>query len=232
VKRTVGIVVGVLTLGVAIYVGSRLSAQQPGAAGGPKPAGAPVGSTKTRVALLNLKYVVTNYRKWTNFQEEYKVEFKKFQARVEPLEKQLETIMAQGKDPKTDAATKDKLEKDARNLQRQMQDIGEEAKATLGKKESDMLVIIYREVAAAVARFSASNDIDLVLHYNDATTPDDMNTAANIQRKMGSGPCTPLYWKAQEVDISAPVLQMLDANYRAANPTPPGTSTTAAAPAH
>ena len=231
-KRTIGIAVGVLTLGVAIYIGSRLSAQQPGAAAGPKPAGAPagapVGSTKTRVALLNLKNVVTNYKKWTNFQEEYKTEFKKYQARVEPLEKQLEAIMNQGKDPKTDAATKERLEKDARNLQRQMQDIGEEAKATLGKKEADMLVIIYKEVAAAVARFAVSNDIDLVLHYNDATSDVDMGSAANIQRKMGSGPCTPLYWKAQEVDISAVVLQMLNQNLAAAAPAPAG----GAAPGH
>jgi Skp family chaperone for outer membrane proteins len=231
VKRTIGIVVGVLTLGVAIYVGSRLSAQQPGAAG-PKPAGAPagapVGSTKTRVALLNLKYVVTNYKKWTNFQEEYKAEFKKFQDRVTPLEKQLEGIANQLKDPKTDAATKERLEKDGRNLQRQMQDIGDEAKATLGKKEADMLVIIYKEVAAAVARFAMSNDIDLVLHYNDATSDTEMGSSANIQRKMGSGPCTPLYWKAQEVDISAVVLQMLNQNLNATGLAPaPGT-----APAH
>jgi Skp family chaperone for outer membrane proteins len=230
VKRTIGIAVGVLTLGVAIYIGSRLSAQQPGAAGGAKPAGAPVGSTKTRVALLNLKYVVTNYKKWTNFQEEYKVEFKKYQARVEPLEKQLETLSNQIKDPKTDAVTKEKLQKDGRNIERQMQDIGEEAKATLGKKEADMLVIIYKEVAAAVARFAASNDIDLVLHYNDATSDGEMGSAANIQRKMGSGPCTPLYWKAQEVDISTVVLQMLDANYKASAAAPAPAAGTA--PAH
>jgi Skp family chaperone for outer membrane proteins len=230
VKRTIGIVVGVLTLGVAIYVGSRLSAQQPGAAAGAKPAGAPVGSIKTRVALLNLKYVVTSYKKWTNFQEEYKAEFKKFQGRVEPMEKQLEGIAVALKDPKTDPATKDKLEKDAKNLQRQMQDIGEEAKVTLGKKEADMLVIIYREVAQAVSKFAAANDIDLVLHYNDATTPDEMNSPANIQRKMGSGPCTPLYWKGQDVDISYVVQQMLNQSYTAAAPAPATPGATAATP--
>jgi Skp family chaperone for outer membrane proteins len=224
VKRTIGIAVGVLTLGVAIYIGSRLSAQQPGAAGGPKPGGAApgaaAGSAKTRVALLNLKYVVMNYNKWKNFQEEYKGEFKKFQDRVSPLEKQLEAMENQIKDPKTDAATKERLQKDGRNIQRQMTDIGEEAKATLGKKEADMLVIIYKEVATAVAKFAASNDIDLVLHYNDGTSPEEMGAAANIQRKMGSGPCTPLYWKAQDVDVSWPVLQMLNQNLAAAAPAP------------
>ena len=84
-KRTViGVAVGVVTLGLAVYVGSRLSAQQPGAQP-PKPA----GGSKSRVALVNLKYVVTNYKKWKDFQDQYKSEYSSFEARGKPLTVQL-----------------------------------------------------------------------------------------------------------------------------------------------
>src|SRR5262249_43381041 len=59
VKRTVGIAVGVATLGLAVYLGSHLWAQTAAPAGHPGSA-----SPKTRIALLNLKYVVMNYGKW------------------------------------------------------------------------------------------------------------------------------------------------------------------------
>jgi Skp family chaperone for outer membrane proteins len=229
VKRTViGVAVGVVTLGLAIYVGSRLSAQQPGT-----PAPKPAGGSKSRIVLLNLKYVVTNYEKWKYFQEQYKSDYKGYEDRAKALTATLDAIDAALKDPKVEQATKDAKTKERRNVQVQMADLEEEAKKTLGKKESDMLVNIYQEVAAAVHAYAQANDIDFVLHYNDATTPEEMVAAPNIHRKMGSGPCVPLYWKP-EGEISQTVLLMLNQKYtgpRAAPTTPAATPATGGAPA-
>jgi Skp family chaperone for outer membrane proteins len=229
----IGVAVGVVTLGLAIYVGSRLSAQQPGAQP-PKPA----GGSKSRVAIVNLKYVVTNYKKWKDFQDQYKSEYKSFEDRGKPLQERFDKLKATINNPQSSQADKETANKDLRMVQVQMQDLDDEAKKTLGKKESDMLVTIYQEVAAAVSTYAGANDIDFVLHFNDATTTEEMNAAPNIHRKMGSGPCVPLYWK-QDGDISPTILTMLNGKYVSppktagapAAGTPAGTPATGAAPA-
>jgi Skp family chaperone for outer membrane proteins len=220
VKRTVGIAVGVATVGLAVYLGSHLWAQTGAPAAHPGSA-----SPKTRIALLNLKYVVMNYGKWKQFTEQLKSQYKTYEDRVQALNTKLEGLKAQMQKA-TDQAQKDQIEKDAKSTQREMQDLADEAKNTLGKKEADELVVIYKEIAAAVSRFAQANDIDLVMHYNDATTDTEMNSPQNIQRKMVTGPCTPLYYKPNEIDISTVVLQMLNQSYQAAGGTVP------AAPAH
>jgi Skp family chaperone for outer membrane proteins len=201
-------VAGVATLGIAVYLGSRLWAQQGqapvGAAGHPASASTP----KTRVALLNLKYVVMNYTKWKNFTDTLKNDYKGYEDKIKPLSTQLEQLQKEAQTANADR--KAEIEKQAKPLQRQMQDIADEAKNTLGKKESDELVIIYKEIAAAVSRFAQANDIDLVMHYNDATTNEEMNSPQNIGRKMTTGPCTPLYYKANEIEISPVILKMLN----------------------
>ena len=75
-----------------------------------------------------------------------------------------------------------------------------------------MMITIYNEVAAACSRYAQANDIDLIMHYNDGTTAVEMNSQQNIQRKIVSGPCTPVYWK-QGVDISADIVGNLNASY-------------------
>jgi len=204
VKRTVGIVVGVAAIAVAAYLGSRLWANpgQPGTA-----------SPKTKVAILNLKYVVMNYQKWKDFTERLKGSYKSYEDKVTGFNNQLESIKKQLQAAGTDAAKQEQLKKDATNIQRQMQDLAEEAKNTLGKQEGDEMVIIYKEIATAVSQFAVSNDIDLVMHYNDATTSEEMYSMGNIQRKMVTGPFIPLYWKQNDVDISPQILQMLNTRY-------------------
>jgi Skp family chaperone for outer membrane proteins len=203
-------VVGLATVGVAVYVGGRLMAQ-PGTAGyANRPAS--VATPKTRVALLNLKYVVMNYAKWKNFTEQLKGEYKKYEEQVQQLNNSMEGLKKQMA-AATDQGQKEQIEKQAKGLQRQMQDLADEAKNSLGKKESDELVIIYKEIATAVASFAQANDIDLVMHYNDATTEIEMNSPQNIQRKMVTGATMPLYYKANEIEISQVILGMLNQRY-------------------
>jgi Skp family chaperone for outer membrane proteins len=217
VKRTVGIIVGVVAVAVAAYLGSRLWAQ-PGAA----PAH-PGASTKTKVAVLNLKYVVMNYKKWKDFTEQLKVKYQDYENRLKPLNTEYEGVKKELQSTTIDQAKKDELVKKGKNLERQMQDIGEEAKNTLGKQEGDEMAIIYKEIASVVSQYAVSNDIDLVMHYNDATSTEEMNSAGNIQRKMVTGPCIPLYYKQNEVDISYQIMQLLNSRYTAQAPAAPGT---------
>jgi Skp family chaperone for outer membrane proteins len=183
-----------------------------------KPAGAGHG---TRLAVLNLKYVVMNYKKWQRFTEELKAEYKKYEERVQTLNREMEGLKKEMA-AATDSEEKRKIEKQGKKVQQQMQQIADEAKRGLGKKETDELVIIYKDIATAVAEFARANDIDLVMHYNDATTDAEMRSPQNIQRKMVTGPTTPLYYKAADVEISQEILKMLNDRYAADPPAAPG----------
>jgi Skp family chaperone for outer membrane proteins len=166
----------------------------------------------TRVALLNLKQVVMGYKKWIRFTDELKAEYKQYQERVEGLNRQMEGLkkeMAAATAPEE----KTKIEKQTKDLQRQFQRISDEAKRELGKKESVELVAVYKEMTDVVAAYARENDIDLVMHYNDALTEAEMNSPQNIQRKLVAGPTTPLYVKPGTLDISAAILERLNDRY-------------------
>jgi Skp family chaperone for outer membrane proteins len=177
---------------------------------------APVARRGTRIALVNLKHVVMNYQKWLQFTEELKVEYKKYEDKVPALNRQMAQLR------KDSAATmepdeKASIEKQAKKLQQQMQEVANEAKEVIGKKESAELVIIYREITEAATAYARENDIDLVMHYNDATSEAEMNSPQNIQRKVVAGPTTPLYVKAADIDISQQVVERLNERHARAN---------------
>src|ERR1051326_6578321 len=44
----------------------------------------------------------------------------------------------------------------------------------LGKMQDDMSVQIYKEIEEAVTYYARANDLELVLHFNDATAPADL----------------------------------------------------------
>ena len=134
-KRNIGIiVVGLIALAAVSYVATQLWAQAPG---GVRPASATApASGKTRVAILNLKYVVTSYKKWTAFQEQYKSEFKVFEDRITPLKKQYEDKAKAIKEGKLDTATREAYEKDLRNLQLQMQVIDDDARRPWARRKA------------------------------------------------------------------------------------------------
>jgi Skp family chaperone for outer membrane proteins len=216
VKRTIGIVVAVIALAVFAYVGSQLSAQQPTPAG-PRPAtpAAPVAGGKTRVSVFNLKFVVTSYWKWGTLQTQLETTVKGFEARAIPLKKQYEDTAKIVSDSK-DAVAKEAAQKSLITYQRQMQDLEAEAKNTLQKEQSKMMMTLYNEVVGAATRYAVAHDLDLVMHYNDGSTTEEMNAPDNIYRKINTGACTPVFWKP-EADISGDLVKTLNAN------APPGT---------
>src|SRR5215475_5226736 len=70
VKRTIGILAGLATLGIGAYLGSQVFAQQ---TGGNRPA---VSSEplRTRIAVVNIVQVLKKYSKYLNAQEEFKTQ--------------------------------------------------------------------------------------------------------------------------------------------------------------
>src|SRR5262249_46823940 len=99
VKRTVVFTAGVLALGLAGYLGSHLRAQQAGNA----PAAPAFTEPRTRIALINLAYVIKNYKKTETFQSEIKAEFKTFEGRAQAKQTEYEQRAKHASDPGTTA---------------------------------------------------------------------------------------------------------------------------------
>ena len=223
-KRTVVLTAGMLALGMAGWVGSRLAAQQ---AGSGAPAPQTVSEPRTRIALLNLAYVIKNYRKWESFQAEIKGNVKEFEGRVQLKQKAMEELAKHAGDPKTTQEQRDNDQHEITKLKREIEDVNNEGKTYLVKKSDDQMVIIYREVQDAATRYAVAHNFELVLHYSDATTQADYYGAANILGKLQARACMPLY-ATPGLDISREVVTALNAHYGAtpnagtsSNPRPP-----------
>src|SRR5262249_16785243 len=169
---------------------------------------------RTRIAVINLQEVIKKYRKWNDFEKNYKDAYAYYNA-------DFERKKAQGLDYKdkmekaTDEATKDKYTTALKELDRQVQDLGETAKKQLAKMRDEQAVQIYREVEQAVQAYARAYDIEMVLHYNDAIGPPDLYHPANVQRKLQTGACMPMYY-APGMNITDMIAQMLNQSLGAA----------------
>jgi Skp family chaperone for outer membrane proteins len=213
--RTVAIVAGVVTLGLALYAGSRLAAQQTG-----YPAGAEQSAAPTmKMRMVNLQYVIKNYKRTEVLRTEHTELFKQYDAQIKQIKDTIEQRTKQMQDPQY-ADKRDAFEKEIKRLNREMADKTEEARAALDKKQGDLIVLVYKEVDDAVRTYARQANIELVLHYNDAVLESDKNSAANIARKMSAGACMPMYM-LPTLDISQEVVNVLNAKYPVAAATPP-----------
>jgi Skp family chaperone for outer membrane proteins len=205
VKKTGVAVGGLILLGGLCYVGS-LSGQGTPASTSQQAAQAP--PTRTRIALLNLTYVIKNYEKYKHFQEEIKGIIEPFQTKDAGLRRQLEEMRKQ---VEANPGQREEMERKAKDIQRQLEDNSAEAKLRLGKRSDDEMKTLFMDVADAVQKYATSHDFELVLHYNDAVTESDFLSAQNIARKLNTGALMPLYYQ-RSMDISVDVVRLLNYN--------------------
>ena len=208
---------GVAAAAALVYVGT-LWAQQP--AGSPAVPSRPAAAPRTKIALLNLTYVISYYEKYKSYKDDmkkqagpYEDRIKKDQAEAEMLGKEMGAAT-----PPTEARRQE-IDTRIKAIKRDMQDANDEAKAKLAKEASDQMVLLYKEVQQAAAHYAAAHDFDMVLQYNEPLDPKDYYSPANIERKMGAGALIPLYYTAN-MEISQDVLAMLNASYHAPTVTP------------
>jgi Skp family chaperone for outer membrane proteins len=98
---------------------------------------------------------------------------------------------------------------DLKKVEKDLADIGDEAKKVLGKKSDEQMVILYKDIQSVAERYAKAHDIELVLHWNEATTEEDLFSPLNVARKMQAGTCMPVY-VAPGMDISKEVVAILN----------------------
>jgi Skp family chaperone for outer membrane proteins len=162
-----------------------------------------------KAAILNLSYVIKHYKKWKDFQEEYKSALGRFDAQLKAQKEDLDELSKELMKPDLDADRRKQIEKQMKEIQRAMQDKTDEGKQTLAAMEAKQFSEIYKDVTGAAERHANANGIEMVMHYNDGTTDAEVNNPMNIGRKMGQGALFPLY-VAPGMDISKDVLTALN----------------------
>ncbi|MCI0461173.1 MAG: OmpH family outer membrane protein [Gemmataceae bacterium] len=216
-KRKVGLVAAVAALGVGIYFGSRLWAQQQPAAAQPP--------AQTRVAVVNIIQVIKKFHKFTTFNAEMGRLAKPFEDKDKEYRKAVQQCQDAIKDPKTAPAERDKAEQTMKAYQRGIEDNAQEAKKVLAKKNDEQMVQLYREVEDAVTRYATSNGFHIVLAHDEKVPATEAIQPANIQRKLqgtaGTGG-TFLMYAAPGLDITQGVTTALNSGAQAPAPAPGG----------
>jgi Skp family chaperone for outer membrane proteins len=193
------ILAGVSTLGLGVYLGSRLWAQGPGTAAPAQP----------RIAVVNLVNIMANYSKAKLFQDEAKKAFGKFQADTEDLRKKMGD--AQKELEKPDLKQREAWEKYILDLKRALEDVSMKFKKDFGARSEEQAVQLYKEVQDAVQRYAVSNNFHVVLQYNETINPTELNSNMHILRRLErpGGALIPMY-VANGLDISAAVVDNLN----------------------
>lgn len=173
---------------------------------------------RTRIGILNLTYVIKNYDKYKEFQEEIKKYVEPYQKRDAELRQQLKELRSQAEksslipakgEDRDEKEKKEELDEKAKKIQRKIEENSEKIKKKLAQKSDEEMKIVYLDVANAAQKYARAHDLDLVLHYNDAITEQDFFSAPNIARKLNTGALMPVY-SIRSIDISEDVVAILN----------------------
>ena len=214
-KRLIYIATGVLALSLGVYVTTVLWAQGPGQ---PQPQ-----NVSTRVGILNMTYVIKSYAKIEAYSAEMKDQLKHFDDAIKAKQAEIEVRGKQSQDPSLTQAQRDACGKEVTNLTRQLEDMKADMKKTMQSKTDEQMVTIYREIQEAASRFALSHNLDMVLTYIDAVKEEDYFNPMNVMAKIQQRAFMPIYYD-KNMDVSKPIVDMLNQNYNAAKTTPTGTA--------
>lgn len=199
-KRTGIVLAGAVIAAALIYVG-RMWAQ-------PTAPARPAAPLRTRIALVNLHYVIPKYQKYQTFQNEMKKALEPYQVRDKEKRALLEKVTQDAQKPEN-ASKREQLEADARNLKRELEDNQATGNKMLQHKSEEQLKILYEDVRTAATRYAQAHDFELVFSYNEGITEAEYYSPPNILRKLRDGGCTPMYF-GQGMDVSEQIVQILN----------------------
>jgi Skp family chaperone for outer membrane proteins len=210
-KLKTAALVGALATLVAVGVGlwGRSSAQEKADRRGEGP---PVRAAepRTRVALINLAYVVEHDDECKALREAVKKEMTIFQDREKASRDKIEEMSKELSIPGLPAHKREALERALRAERRKMEDLQEEARRKLSRMNDDQTVALYKKVREAATRYAQAHAFELVLQYSEPGREADLDSPANVLRKMQSAGCSPLY-AAPGIDISKEIVAVLNA---------------------
>lgn len=170
--------------------------------------------SSTRVAIVNIGQVFAKYDKAQKYKSEMDELLKPYRVQAEKLKAGFEAWQTALKNA-TKAEEKAKCQEGLLAHQRAMEDLDRTMKEKVGKKQTEQIVTLYRDVSDAVTGYAKANGIHLVLAYGEQLEGDRFNFA-NIDRVfkgMDLGSAHPLFFGGG-LDISMTIAETLNQRYR------------------
>jgi Skp family chaperone for outer membrane proteins len=168
----------------------------------------------TKVGVVNIGYVFTNYVKATAMKKELDEDLKPLKEQAEKLKNAMmehkKWLEAPG-NAKQNPQQAEVSQKALRDGARALEDLDLKARTLVGKKQETQLVQLYREIQAAVQSYAQQNGYHMILGYGDPPQLDPY-TFANVNRRMTAmdmGTFVTMYVQ-NGLDISQEVLQRLN----------------------
>jgi len=169
--------------------------------------------TSTRIAVVNIGTVFTKYEKAKNFKAEMEATLKPFKDKTEKIKKNIlayQNAINNTKEPKE----REQYEGAIRQLKRQLEDLDLNARKSIGAKQEQHLIQLYKEVASHIQAVAQANGIHAVLGFGEP--PDgDLYSYMNVNRKLSAmdmGSVVPLFYHPS-LDISDTVVTSLNRSY-------------------
>jgi Skp family chaperone for outer membrane proteins len=164
----------------------------------------------SRVAVVNLGFVLKNMNECKAFSAKLRAAFKQYEDQARELQERETTASKSLSDPDNSAEKREEIEREVKKIKRQIEEVRDEAKSAMTKESDKNSVILYTAVRKVAESYAKAHGTDLVLHYVDAAAVADIDSPANITRKLQTPGCVPFYC-APGVDISKEVLAEVNA---------------------
>jgi outer membrane protein len=181
----------------------------------------------TRVAVVNINSVLKNYQKAQYLNNSIKNEVQGYATQMNKIKEEIAKRQAQIANPATTPAQKETMEREVVTMNRQLQDLDNEARKKITARQGEIAVAIFREIETVIEAVAKQNNFDLVMSYPDATTDQEKYVVDNVVRKMASQAAIPLFYKPH-VDMTNAVTATLNASFPA--PTTPAAPPATPAP--
>jgi Skp family chaperone for outer membrane proteins len=209
-------------LSALVGVGGMLSlagaaaAQPPAGAPGAPPAAPPTATaSRPTVAVFNMAAVMRDFNK-AKYQV-YKLNEKRIKNSANLMKWRSEYLKLQQEVPKVvDPGQKDKMEKDALELARKIQDEERRINKDLNDDASKIISGLYDEIKTVVDKTADMNSYHIVFAYPDAVTAEEQANPYLKELKLKPPAAQPFYVNKQ-VDITGVVIQALNTWYPALN---------------
>jgi len=165
---------------------------------------------RTRIGFVNLHEVLKHYQKWVALRDQLKAQDEEFVKVLKAKQSRLEQLATEAKDAKTTPARKEAIEKEAKQIQFDMQSLQEEAKKKFMVYRDENMAMIYREVDAVVKEYAKTQGIDIVMRYNEDWGEDYHSPAKVVGRMQYT--FFPMYYDPS-LEITAAVRDTLNKRY-------------------
>jgi Skp family chaperone for outer membrane proteins len=223
VKRVIYLSI-VAALAGSVWYAAMADAQAPAPPVQPatQPAAQPM---RPRIALVNIAKVLREFQKAT---ADGKIISSKRQYYVDLIKPRREALAAKSRliNQTPDPIQKEKMQKEALALNREIEDIDQEAQRVLGEMTDRMILEVYSNIKSVINDVAVTNNLDLVMCYPDASSVEDEKKPQVAQLKLQTPALTPFYHRG--MDITQVVVDTLNRRHPA--PPTPSPNISGAAP--